>query len=170
MIPPPGWVAEPHSQRSRTGVRKRAWPGTGRLKKSCSRRELALEDVALGQPGRPLDVERRLDVPVQDDVADVRRELGDPVDHGVAERLALVVPRPELRGQLVRRVLDEAADHVLAGRRHRRVDEGRDDHVDVRLAAEAAVLRVVVGLLHLVDRRAEADRAAEVLAGAGQAA
>ena len=41
--------------------------------------------------------------------------------------------RPELRRQLVRRVLDEAADHVLAGRRHRRVDERRDDHVDVRL-------------------------------------
>ena len=35
-------------------------------------RQLALEDVALGQPDRALDVERRLDVAVEDDVADVR--------------------------------------------------------------------------------------------------
>ena len=121
------------------------------------------------RPGRPLDVERRLDVAMEDDVADVRGELGDPVDHGVAERLALVVPGAQLRRELVGRVLDEAADDVLAGWRHRRVDQGRDDHVDVRATAEAAVLGVVVGLLHLLDRRAEADRAAQVLALAGQA-
>jgi hypothetical protein len=36
MSPPPGWAAEPHIQRPCTGVRKRAQPGTGRLKKSCS--------------------------------------------------------------------------------------------------------------------------------------
>src|SRR6185369_456901 len=133
-------------------------------------RQLALEDVALGQPGRPFDIERGLNVAVKDDVADVRGELGDPVDDGVTERLALVIPRPELGRQLVRRVLDEAADDVLAGRRHRRVDQGRDDHVDVGLAAEVPVLRVVVGGLHVVDRRAEADRAAEMLARAGQTA
>ena len=108
------------------------------------------------RPDRPLDVERRQDLAAEDDVADVRGELGDPVDDRVAERLALVVPGAQLGRELVRRVLDEAADDVLAGRRHRRVDEGRDDHVDVRPAAEVAVLRVVVGLLHLVDRRAEA--------------
>ncbi len=77
-------------------------------------RELALEDVAFGQPRRSFDVERGLDVAVQDDVADVRREFRDPVDDRVAERLPLVVPGPELRCQLVRRVLDEAADDVLA--------------------------------------------------------
>src|SRR5581483_5495190 len=36
MMPPPGWVAEPQSHRSLTGVRYLAHPGTGRLKKSCS--------------------------------------------------------------------------------------------------------------------------------------
>ena len=87
----------------------------------------------------------------------------------VAERLAVVVPRPEARVEVVRRVLDEAADDVLAGRRHRRVDQGRDDHVDVRPAAPVAVLGVVVGALHVVDRGAEADRPAQVLADAGQA-
>src|SRR5207249_5159134 len=37
MMPPPGWVEEPQSQSPFTGVRNRAHPGTGRLKKSCSR-------------------------------------------------------------------------------------------------------------------------------------
>ena len=56
-------------------------------------RQLALEDVAFGQPELALEVERRQDLAVQDDVLDVRRVLGDGVDDGVAERLALVVPR-----------------------------------------------------------------------------
>ena len=81
----------------------------------------------------------------------VRRELGDPIDHGVAERLALLVPAAERRVELVGRVLHEAAHHVLARRRHRRVDQGGDDDVDVGLRAEAAVLRVVVGPLHVID-------------------
>ena len=97
------------------------------------------------------------------------RDLGDPVDDRVAEGLAVVVPGAQGRVQVVRRVLDEAADDVLAGRGHRRVDEGRNDHVDVRPAAPAAVLRVVVGALHVVERGAVADRPAEVLALAGQA-
>jgi len=78
------------------------------LKNSCSR-TVALEDVPLAESGRPLDVERRLDVPEQDHVADVRGELRDPVDDGVAERLALVVQVPSSGASLYRRVLDEAA-------------------------------------------------------------
>src|SRR5689334_19606873 len=149
---------------------RRPEPGIARdgaVEEELLQRELALEDVAFGQPGGAFDVERGLDVAVEDDVVDVRRELGDPVDDRVAERLALVVPRAELRSELVRRVLDEAADDVLAGRRHRRVDERRDDHVDVGLAAEPVVLGVVVRLLHLLDGWAEADGTAEMLAGAG---
>ena len=56
----------------------------------------------------------------------------------------------------------------LPGGAMRRVDERRDDHVDVRPAAEAAGLGVVVGLLHVVERGREADGAAQVLAGARQ--
>ena len=55
-------------------------------------RQLALEDVAFGQAEVALDVERRQHLPVQDDVLDVRRVLGDRVDDGVAERLALRRP------------------------------------------------------------------------------
>ena len=169
MIPPPGWVAEPHSQRSRTGRPEPGVAGHRAVEEELLEAELALEDVALGQAEPALDVERGEDLAVEDDVADVRGDLGDPVDDGVAERLAVVVPGPEARVELVRGVLDEAADDVLAGRRHRRVDQGRDDHVDVRPLRPAAVLRVVVGALHVVDAGAEADRAAQVVALAGQA-
>src|SRR5215212_1312929 len=78
--------------------------------------QLALEDVAFGQARRSLDVERRLDIPEEDRFLEPRRELADPVDDRIAERLTLVVPGPELRGELVRRVLDEAAHDVLPGR------------------------------------------------------
>src|SRR5437763_11363017 len=36
MMPPPGWVADPHMYRFLMGVRYCAHPGTGRRKKSCS--------------------------------------------------------------------------------------------------------------------------------------
>ena len=50
-------------------------PGTGRSEEQLLERQLALEDVALRQPEVALEVERRQHLPVQDDVADVRRVL-----------------------------------------------------------------------------------------------
>ena len=44
------------------------------------------------RPNVALDVERRQHLAVEDDVADVRRVLGDRVDDRVAERLALRRP------------------------------------------------------------------------------
>src|SRR4029079_19094903 len=55
-------------------------------------RELALEDVALGQAGRAVDVERGHDLAIEATRLQVRRELGDPIDDGIAECLALEVP------------------------------------------------------------------------------
>ena len=130
----------------------------GTIEEELLQRQLTLEDVALGEPELALDVLRRQHLLVQDEAADVRGAFLDRVEHRLAER----VPRrivPFALGQVVGRVLHEAAHDVLAGRRHRRVDERRDDHVDVRPAAEPPVLGVVVGPLHVVERRAEADRA-----------
>ncbi len=45
----------------------------------------------------------------------------------------------------------------------------RNDHVDVGPAREVAVLRVVVGPLHVVDARRNRDGAAQMLAAPGQA-
>ena len=78
--------------------RYRAQPGHRPVEEQLLQRELALEDVALGQAERLLDVQRRQHLPVQDHVADVRGVLGDRVDHRVAERLArLRRPTPRRR-------------------------------------------------------------------------
>jgi hypothetical protein len=103
---------------------------------------------------------------LDDDVLQVRRELADQVDHRVPEGLLLVVPVLRALGQVVGRVLDEAAHDVLARRRHGRVHEAGEDDVNVGPAAEAAVLRLVVGALHVLQRGADAHRAAEVLGAA----
>src|SRR5262249_23596215 len=56
------------------------------------RQELTVEDVALAQPGHPLDVERRDHLAVEHQVAEPREvRLQHRLD-GVAERLALGVP------------------------------------------------------------------------------
>ena len=68
----PGCVDEPDSHRSRIG---RPEPRVARdrpVEEQLLERQLALEDVALGQPDGPLDVERRQDLAADDDVADVR--------------------------------------------------------------------------------------------------
>ena len=56
---------------------------------------------------------------------------------------------------------------MLARRRERRVGQARNHDVDVRTPREAAVLRVVVGALHVLDARRHRDRAAQVRAGPG---
>ena len=67
--------------------------GHGPVEEELLERQLALEDVALGEADPLLDVERREHLLADDQVADVRSPLGQRVDHGVAERLpALVVP------------------------------------------------------------------------------
>ncbi len=67
--------------------------GRGTEEEQLLERQLALEDVAFGEPPLALEVEGRQDLAVQDDVLDVRRVLGDGVDDGVAERLLDARPR-----------------------------------------------------------------------------
>ena len=95
---------------------------------------------------------------MQHERADVGRVLGERVDHRVAERFAL--RRPSVAAQVIGRVLHEARHHVLARRRHARVDHDGDDDVHVRPAREGAVLRVVVGALEVIDARRDRDGAA----------
>ena len=166
MMPPPGCVADPQSSEAvdRRAVVGPAWHRT--QEEELFERQLALEDVALGERPRALEIERRHHLTVQDDVFQVRRVFRQRVDDGVAERLALIVPRAF--GQRVRRVLDEARHHVLAGRRHRRIGQRRNHHVHVRAPRKPPVLRIVVGALHVVDAGRDRDRAAQMRSGAGK--
>ncbi len=129
-------------------------------------RKLSLENVAFAQSPFAFKVERGDNLPVQDDVFDIRCILGDGVDDGVAESFFLVVP-VEAGAQLVGRVLHEAGEHVFARRRDGGIGERGNDHVDVGLPREVAVLGVVVGALHVFDGRRDRDCSAQVRAGAG---
>ncbi len=127
-----------------------------------------MKDVAFAQTEIAFEIEWRDDLPMQNDVFDVRSVFGDRVDHGVAERFFLVVP-VQASAQLVRRVLHEARHDVFAGRRDRRIGQRRNHHVDVRAAREVAVLGVVVGALHVFDAGGNRHCAAQVRAFAGHA-
>ena len=133
-------------------------PGAGPEEVHLRREELAGEDVALGQADRPLDVERRLHLALEHEVAEAREERLERRLHGVAEALALRVP--VALAQLVRRVLDEAAHDRLAGRRHVRIDRRLDRAVEVRALRVPAVLRVIERALEVLHGRPDVGEAA----------
>src|SRR5437879_5494704 len=99
----------------------------GTQKEQLMERQLALKDVALGQPGDTLDVRWREHLPSDDERLDVRRVPRDSVDDGVAERVALRIRPPA--GEMIRRVLYEYTHDVVSGGRHARIDHGRDHDV-----------------------------------------
>src|SRR6185437_8189507 len=68
-------------------------------------RELALKDVSFAEPEFSLQIKRRQDLFVDDDIFYIRRVLGQSINHVVAEGLALFVP-VQPRPQLVGRVLN----------------------------------------------------------------
>src|SRR6476661_9119851 len=127
------------------------------------REELAGEDVALAETDRSLDVERRPDLALEDEVAEAREERLEDGLNGVAEVLLLGVP--VALAEVVRRVLDERAEHRLAGRRHVRVDRRLDRAVEVRPLRVPTVLAVVEGPLEVLHRGPDVREAA-VLVGA----
>ena len=97
MTPPPGWVLEPHMympshRRAVLRVtRDRA------VEQQLIEGQLALEDVALGQAHLVLDVPRRADLGMQDEILEVRAVARDRIDHGVAERLTALPASTPLR-------------------------------------------------------------------------
>ena len=127
---------------------------------------VALEDVAAGEADPLLDVGRPEHLVVLQAVLEVGREAGDQVDELAAHLLAAGVPAAVV--EVVRRVLAEHAQQVLARRRGRGVVAGL--HVDLaeadgRLAARRA-LEVALGVVEAgrdVDGRARRER----LAGRG---
>ena len=129
--------------------------------------QLALEDVALGQPGAALDVQRGQHLTFEDDVRQVRRVLGERPDDGVPEGVALGVPVAAFAVQVVRRVLHEDGHDVLARGRHPGVDQRGDHHVEEGAPGEPPVLGVVVGALEGGAVGTDRDGAPEVRPGTG---
>ena len=94
---------------------------------------------------------------------EVRRVLVENVEAAIGERVLHLVPTAVT--QLVRRVLHEERHHMLAGGSDRRVDDGRNRALEDRVCGRASVLGVVERLLHVVERRRDVDRPAEVRVG-----
>jgi len=85
----------------------------GTQKEELLERQFALKNISLRQPKFAFEIERRQDLPMQNDVFDVRRMFSNCVDDGVAKSFAFIVPIPL---QVVRRILHEARHYVLARR------------------------------------------------------
>ena len=167
MMPPPGCVADPHIQRLRIGVLYCAQPGTGRAKNSCS---------SVSSPWKMLPSVSPNSRSRSSGVSTCRCRMMSRMFGAYSAIVSITVSPNASRCssqragcQLVRRVLHEARQDVFARRRDRRIGERRDHHVDVRPPRELAVLRLVVGALHVVDARRDRDRAAQVRPLARQA-
>src|SRR5262245_53528063 len=121
------------------------------------RRDLAVEDVPAGEPEALLQVPGREHLAVHDRVADVRRVLGDGVDHDVPELLALLLP--VALPQVVRRGLEEYRAAVEALGAERAVVDARDRDVAVGPARVPAVLSLVPGALEVLERGSDVHHA-----------
>src|SRR6266705_1428544 len=80
-------------------------PGRRSEEEELIRRQLPVEDVPARQADHLLEVPRAEDLPVQDDLPQIRDVLLDRVEDRLSELLAPLFPRP--LPQRVRRVLDE---------------------------------------------------------------
>jgi len=125
-------------------------------------RQLAVEYVALGQAKLLFEVPGCQHLPVQNRVFDIRDVLLERVDDGIAKCFASLRPVRRTFFDVVRRVLNKAANYVLAWRGHRRIDERWDDHIDVRPLREIAIFSLVVSLLEVLDARRDGYIAIEV--------
>src|SRR4029077_4139142 len=110
----------------------------------------AMEDVATGKAEARFEIGRRKDLTRLDSVWQVRCEAGERGDDAVRGRLALS-DRPRAIAAIVREILREDREQMLAGRRDRRI--GRRLHVafDQRRARDAAGNGVFVRGLQVLD-------------------
>src|SRR6266568_1382777 len=113
-------------------------------------RQVAVEDVPLGEAVGALEVERRQDLPRLDRPRHVRRVPPDDLHHAVAEELAVLVPGP--LPQPVRDVLHEAGQDLLAPRGQRVVHGRGQDAVDPQIVRELAELGAIVAALRELER------------------
>ena len=120
--------------------------------------QVAVEDVALGEPVGALEVERSQDLTSHHCPRHVGRVLGDLPQDEVAQTLALRIP--VAFAQAIRHVLHEAGHHVAAGRGQARIHVRRHDAVDPELVGEASHLGLVVAPLRKIEGGHESEESA----------
>ena len=82
---------------------------------------------------------------------------GSVVDDRIAEGLATLGPVRRALLDVVGRVLHEAADDMLAWRRHGRINQRWDDHVDIGPLREIAILGLVVSFFEVPNTRCDSN-------------
>ena len=123
----------------------------GPQKEELFERQLSLKNIAFRETELSLNIERRQHLPVQDQLLDVGRMLGNGIDDRIAELLASLVPVPFF--QIIGSILHEAGHDVFARGRNRRVCQTWDDDVYIRTPRETSVLGIIVSALHILDTR-----------------
>src|SRR5438094_9258951 len=110
-----------------------------------------LKDVATGQVESPLQIQRSQNLAVEDRAFEIGSVLIQQIKTAVGKGIAQLIPclggfsigAPEL----VRSVLNEHRHQVLAGRRDRRIDDGRDGAFQDWLLGWPSILGVIEGAL-----------------------
>src|SRR5207244_7768247 len=87
--------------------------GHGTHKKQLVEREFALKDIPFRQAELALEIQWRQHLAADDQVLKIGSILSNGTDDVIAEIFPLLVPGAFL--QVVRRILDEAGHHMLAG-------------------------------------------------------
>ena len=101
---------------------------------------------------------------------EARRIVIDRPDHQIGDLVAMIVPGGAV-GKLRRHMLAEQARDMGALRRQRGIERRGDQHLDDRLAAPAMFAGVVIGAVHIGERRCDDDARGMMIAdlAAGQA-
>src|SRR5689334_2387961 len=128
--------------------------------------QFSLEDVSFSQTKFLIEIPRSDDLPVQNDVFQIRRVFTQCVDNVVAERFALFGPAAVL--QVKRRILDEDRHHVFSGRGHRWIEERRNNNIEVRPPRISAVFCFVVRALNVIDCRTDRNGSGKMRARSGK--
>src|SRR5260370_3308758 len=111
--------------------------------------ELTLKNVSLRKTKIAFKIQGRQDLSMQNQILDIRRVLGNRLNHRIAKFFTLLIPVSLL--QVVWGVLHEARHHVFAPWRHGRIRQTGNDHVDVRTTREAGLSSFVICALHVVN-------------------
>ena len=136
--------------------RARAGPiGQGPLAKELPGHHVEVADIATGQPHARFHVGRRMQRPIENDVGQIGRVLGQLTDEAFAGRLAIGIP---VRRRFARgRVKSPDREDVMTGRRDARIV--RRGHLDFHdeLLRNSSGLGIEPGLAEELRRLADFD-------------
>jgi len=126
-----------------------------------------MHDVPAGQAKDALQIERRQDLPRNDQGRKSRRITIDGGNHQVGDLVAMIIPRRAAR-QHGGRMLAEQAGDMRAVRRQRVIQGGRDQHLHHRILRPTRGARFIKSPVHIGQARRDDDAGCEMIARSRQ--